>query len=418
MPFAPSTTDQRGQIWSQGIGQFAQGVARGIEDYGRRQEENKALTSQAKALETLLPVYAKNAGVAPEEIEQFLAPSPDETPRGRVARLSSAIEGIVGNAALKSRQLQDAQIQQAMLMSQTQQAGEQQRQAALAQSLQQQAELNAMIDRSLAQSRTRGVLRPDVQDQAARTVASPAGQMRAMGAQVTPEMIAEFIRTDMAHRPQPKLEKPIPGSAGFKTIDVPDLGTIVLDQATGEPLEGSKVIKREVKPAVKPTEAEVSFDTNVDEGLAKIAEFRDVVKKFGNWEIGGPMGNPKARAALEQIPYQLAIMHAKIADPNSVAREGEVAAAQKYMLPSGFLTSNAMTLASLDGLENTFKGYAAARRKARGETPTSGAGGGKASSPAAGPGQFAGPDGVMRPIVSVRGQRGVVADGKFYPIVE
>ncbi len=164
---------------------------------------------------------------------------------------------------------------------------------------------------------------------------------------------------------QPKETKPMPGSAGYQTIEIPGVGKLVRDSATGEAVEGGRLIKPpEAKPEAKPSEAEVAFDTNITEGLAKIREYRDTVKNFGNWE--SRFGNSKAKAALEQIPYQLAIMHAKIADPSSVAREGEVAAAQKYMLPSGFWTGNDNTLAALDGLENTFNGYSEARKKARG----------------------------------------------------
>jgi hypothetical protein len=173
-------------------------------------------------------------------------------------------------------------------------------------------------------------------------------------------------------RVAPKPVQPKPSSGGFSQVQVPGLGTMVIDNVTGKPVGSGDIIKRDPKTPLKPTEADVAFETNIDEGLSKIAEYRSTVEKFGNWE-SARLGNPKAAAALDQIPYQLAIMHAKIADPSSVAREGEVAAAQKYMLPSGFWTSNAQTLAALDGLENTFKGYASARKKARGEPASAGA---------------------------------------------
>jgi len=150
-------------------------------------------------------------------------------------------------------------------------------------------------------------------------------------------------------------------------------------------------------------------------GLQKIQQLRETIKKFGNFE-SATVGNPPAAAALKQIPFQLAIMHAKIADPTSVAREGEVAAAQKYMLPTGFWTTNDATLAYLDGLEKTFQGYSKSRKSAQkkpaAETQPSPAG----APPTAAPETYRHSDGQDYPIRTIRGQRGVVIGSKFYPI--
>lgn len=114
MAYNPGISDQSGQFLAQGIGQFAQGISRGMEQHQKRQEENKVLAGQAKALETLLPPYAKLAGIPPEKIEQYLAPSADESPRARVARLSAMAEGIITQATLQAQQQRTAQIQQQM----------------------------------------------------------------------------------------------------------------------------------------------------------------------------------------------------------------------------------------------------------------------------------------------------------------
>ena len=107
MPYNPGVQDMSGQILAQGISQFAQGVGGGIAAAGKRYDENKVLSGQVKALETLLPLYAQHTGATPEEIEKFLAPSPDESARQRAARLSQTVEGIIGAAAMKSRGLND-----------------------------------------------------------------------------------------------------------------------------------------------------------------------------------------------------------------------------------------------------------------------------------------------------------------------
>jgi hypothetical protein len=160
--------------------------------------------------------------------------------------------------------------------------------------------------------------------------------------------------------------KPMAGSLGTRVEAVPGVGSIVRDVATGEPLDSGKVIKP-TAPAKRPP-GDVTFDMNVDVAQKKLDEFSSLVKQYGNFETIA--GNAKARSALQQLPYQLAILTAKIVDPTSVAREGEVAAAQKYLLPAGFFTSNKTTLAAIDNLKNTFTQYAQARQKAEGENGT------------------------------------------------
>lgn len=68
-------------------------------------------------------------------------------------------------------------------------------------------------------------------------------------------------------------------------------------------------------------------------------KLKDIVSKVGTNVTKGPEG-----AEMDSLIYQMAIDYAKLVDPASVAREGEVASAQKYMLPIrenyGLTTSN------------------------------------------------------------------------------
>lgn len=57
-------------------------------------------------------------------------------------------------------------------------------------------------------------------------------------------------------------------------------------------------------------------------------KLKGLIEKVGTMEMTGPEG-----AEMDSIMYQMAVDYAKLVDPDSVAREGEVAAAQKYMLP-------------------------------------------------------------------------------------
>lgn len=58
---------------------------------------------------------------------------------------------------------------------------------------------------------------------------------------------------------------------------------------------------------------------------------------------GRPMHRADAAARLQADPYELAVAIAKVVDPGSVAREGEVAAAKRFMIPMGLMTSNTVT---------------------------------------------------------------------------
>lgn len=131
--YNPGVQDVSGQLLGQGIAQAGQGIAKGIDQYQRQQEENKKLAAQAKALEQLLPTYAQAAGIDPAEIDKLLAPSADESPRARAVRLSTSMEGFIETAKAKQQASENqARAAQAQLAQQEaariqQQMGQQQR---------------------------------------------------------------------------------------------------------------------------------------------------------------------------------------------------------------------------------------------------------------------------------------------------
>ena len=112
----------------------------------------------------------------------------------------------------------------------------------------------------------------------------------------------------------------------------------------------------------KVTESDLSFDTNVQSALTNLQQLEKTVKKSGNFEVV----DTDAQAVLNQAAYDLAIAYSKIVDPATAAREGEVKAAQKYMLPMGLGTRNSVTLASIKQFKNKItervKARAAAKR--------------------------------------------------------
>lgn len=129
-------------------------------------------------------------------------------------------------------------------------------------------------------------------------------------------------------------------------------------------LEQMKLSKtnKELKPE------EIAFQTNINVADKMINELEDTIKTHGTFELGfGTESGKRASAKLDALPYQLAITYAKIVDPNSVAREGEVAAAQKYMLNLGLLSNSDKALEGLQNMRSTIQDYANARATAQGK---------------------------------------------------
>ena len=77
------------------------------------------------------------------------------------------------------------------------------------------------------------------------------------------------------------------------------------------------------------TAADSTFEQNVDAFKRFANDLESTVKEYGNFESFNPEGSAK----LKNLNYQMAIAYAKLVDPNTAAREGEVEAAQKYLVP-------------------------------------------------------------------------------------
>lgn len=81
---------------------------------------------------------------------------------------------------------------------------------------------------------------------------------------------------------------------------------------------------------------DLAFEGNAAAALRYADQFENLVDQYGTFELM----NPRGSALLGQLPLQMAISYAKIVDPSSVAREGEVEVAKRYMLPTGLFTRN------------------------------------------------------------------------------
>lgn len=113
---------------------------------------------------------------------------------------------------------------------------------------------------------------------------------------------------------------------------------------------------------------EVSFETNLAQAGEFVNELKGAVTRNGTWEADwGPLSDSKDGAILKQTPYKLAITYAKIVDPDSVAREGEVAAAQKYLIELGATKNKKAVLAQIDLMASTINQYKKNRGSASGK---------------------------------------------------
>lgn len=121
------------------------------------------------------------------------------------------------------------------------------------------------------------------------------------------------------------------------------------------------------KSGSKLSPEEVAFQTNVNVANSMLDDLEKTIKDKGTFELGfGSDAAQGASAKLDAIPYQLAITYAKIVDPNSVAREGEVAAAQKYLIQLGAFANEGKALQALKNMRDTIKTYQGSRSQVQG----------------------------------------------------
>lgn len=112
--------------------------------------------------------------------------------------------------------------------------------------------------------------------------------------------------------------------------------------------------------APKLQQSDKDFYTNMAMMSNGLEDLENTVRQSGNME-SKLIGDPTSAAKLESLPYQLAISYAKIVDPASVAREGEVEAAKKYMIPMGITVPNNVTLAAIKNMKDTLRKIASTR---------------------------------------------------------
>lgn len=122
--------------------------------------------------------------------------------------------------------------------------------------------------------------------------------------------------------------------------------------------------KQEMRAAEEQKKVdESSYRYNIlNQNLNKLS---DIVKESGTFELFGDEGTK-----MDSLIYQTAVDYAKLVDPDSVAREGEVAAAQKYMLPirqnMGLSTRNKTAQSLIEDYKKSLDERMQARQSAKG----------------------------------------------------
>lgn len=113
-------------------------------------------------------------------------------------------------------------------------------------------------------------------------------------------------------------------------------------------------MKAEAESGGKLKEEDKSFYANAAGLLRNIKELKQLVGKVGNYESDASFSifsDSKAAGKLNQLLYDSAVAYAKIVDPATAAREGEVEMSKKYAIPAGLSVSQDATMEALDHME-------------------------------------------------------------------
>lgn len=136
-----------------------------------------------------------------------------------------------------------------------------------------------------------------------------------------------------------------------------------------EKIAASKDAKLATTPAQAKTDQETTYRYNTLQNNAE--KLKQIVAQNGTMEVTGSAGTE-----MDRLIYEMAIDYAKLVDPDSVAREGEVDAAKKFMLPfresfmglgpKGLGTNNATAGAQIDNYVKALDDRLAMRNMAKG----------------------------------------------------
>lgn len=197
---------------------------------------------------------------------------------------------------------------------------------------------------------------------------------------VSPEMVAEYRKTGDAKGIQKFFSDAYANSQQqkeAKRLADEKLAGVDLDykksqiaknnaeaaEASG-PIEETKAFKEYVAKKeydnknLKQGKNAQEFDSRMQNILGEAEQLKSLIKKNGTYEMFGPHN-----AQLAQKVDAIAIDAAKLFDPESVARDSEVAAFRKMLFePGSMTTSNSTAIGTVDGFKKLVQDRAARSR--------------------------------------------------------
>ncbi len=126
-------------------------------------------------------------------------------------------------------------------------------------------------------------------------------------------------------------------------------GDLMLQIKADNDRAANALLAAQMKKGLNIEESDKAFYVNAHSAVRDIEELKKAINKNGNIEIA-MVGDEKTRAVLKGRALDLAIAYAKIVDPGSAAKEGEVETAMKYGFPMGLLEGNETSMAGLDNI--------------------------------------------------------------------
>ena len=169
------------------------------------------------------------------------------------------------------------------------------------------------------------------------------------------DKVRKYIADKYLTRPEEKVRNPWMSTG--KRDEKGDL--ILYSKETGETKSGPRLDEKDAgDQKTQRSKEEATYRYNMLKTNA--AKLKDLVSRYGTFELVGPES-----AKMDSIIYQMAVDFAKMVDPDSVASEGEVAAAQKYMLAfrdmGGLTTRNDTAISMIDNYMEDLKNRMQAR---------------------------------------------------------
>jgi hypothetical protein len=216
MPYNPGVQDRSGEIFAAGIMSAANSISRGIYDYrAEKQKKDEEESAVAWIMKNGATLGVNTSD--PKEIKAVIKTAGG----GR-----EAVTMLAGIAQLQEQK------------AERKREDDQQKRNAAA--------LQVALTGTGGLSMVPGTMQPG------RTPGAMVQRYTGMGGELTPDVARLLIGAG-------KPAEPAPGSAGFRTAEIPGLGTVVLDAATGEPLDSGKIVKPKEVPPPKSSETGVEY---------------------------------------------------------------------------------------------------------------------------------------------------------------